>query len=70
MTLVELIKSQKYNEEKYNFVISFKDCHIINTCNKITFKELFMIIGLKLEYKEIEYKVTKSNVVMIVIKDS
>lgn len=70
MTLLELIKSQKENEEKYNFVIDYKDCDIINTCNKITFKQLFTIIGLSLEDKKIDYKVTKCNVVMIVIKDS
>ena len=34
MTLLELIKSKKKNDEKYNFVIYFKDVDIINTTQK------------------------------------
>ena len=34
MTLLDLIKSQKENEQKYNFVIYFKDVDIINTTQK------------------------------------
>lgn len=70
MTLVDFINSQKENEEKYNFVIYFKDNDIINTSVKITFNQLKTIIGLSLEYNKIEYTVSYSNVVMIEIKDS
>lgn len=70
MTLLDLIKSQKENEEKYNFVIYFKDYEVINTSVQITFIQLLSIIGLSLENMKIEYTVTRSNVVMIDIKDS
>lgn len=69
MTLLDLIKSQKENEEKYNFVIYFNDVDVINTSIKITFNQLISIIGLSLENKKIEYTVFKY-VVMIEIKDS
>lgn len=69
MTLLELIKSQKDNEKKkYDFVIYFKDCDIINTSIKITFNQLISIIGLGLENKEIDYKIVSSNLVGIYIK--
>ena len=70
MNLLDLIKSQKENEQKYNFVIFFKDYDIINTTQKITFIQLFSIIGLSLESMKIEYTITRANVVMIEIKDS
>lgn len=70
MTLLDLIKSQKENEEKFNFVIYFKEVDVINTSRKMTFIQLCSIIGLSLEHKKIDYKVSKSNVVMIEIKDS
>lgn len=69
MTLIDLIKSQKENKEKYNFVIYFKDDDVINTSIKITFNQLFHIIGLSLENKKIEYTLFKY-LVMIEIKDS
>lgn len=69
MTLLELIKSQKYNEQKYHFVIYFQDCDVINTSIKITFRKLFTIIGLNLENKKIVYT-TFLDLVMIEIKDS
>lgn len=56
MTLLDLIKSQKENEEKYNFVIYFKDYDVINTSVKITFKQLMSIVGLSIQDKKIEYK--------------
>lgn len=56
MTLIELIKSQKENEEKYNFVINFKGYDVINTSAKITFRQLMYIIGLSIQDKKIEYK--------------
>ena len=68
MTLLDLIKSQKENEQKYNFVIYFKDVDIINTTQKITFNQLISIIGLSIETMKIEYTLSKSNVVMIEIK--
>lgn len=67
MTLIDLIKSQKENEEKYNFVIYFKDVDVINTSIKITFNQLINIIGLSLENKKIEYTLFKY-LVMIEIK--
>ena len=69
MTLLELIKSQKYNEQKYNFVIYVQDCDVINTSIKMTFRELLFIIGLNLENKKIVYTIF-SELVMIEIKDS
>ena len=69
MTLIDLIKSQKENEEKYYFVIYFKDVDVINTTIKITFNQLINIIGLSLENKKIEYTIFK-NLVLIEIKDS
>lgn len=68
MTLLDLIKSQKENEQKYNFVIFFKDVDIINTSQKITYNQLISIIGLSLDAMEIEYTLISSNVVMIEIK--
>lgn len=70
MTLLDLINSQKKNTEKYNFVIYFKGVDIINTTVRKTFIQLISIIGLSLEYMEIEYTINSSNVVMIEIKDS
>lgn len=69
MTLLDLIKSQKENEEKYNFVIYFKGADVINTSKKITFIQLGAIIGLILEHKKIDYTISKSNVFIIEIKD-
>lgn len=69
MTLLELINSQKKNTERYNFVIYLKDIDIINTSIKITFNQLFSIIGLSLENNKIEYTIYRY-VVMIEIKDS
>lgn len=69
MTLLDLIKSQKENKERYNFIIYLKDIDIINTISKITFNQLFSIIGSSLENKKIEYTVYRY-VVMIEIKDS
>lgn len=68
MTLIDLIKSQKENEQKYNFVIYFKEVDVINTTVKITFNQLISIIGLSLEYMKIEYTISRANVVMIEIK--
>ena len=68
MILLDLIKSQKDNEEKYNFVIYLNEADVINTSTKMTFIQLGAIIGLSLEHKKIDYKVSKSNVVMIEIK--
>lgn len=69
MTLIDLIKSQKENEEKYNFLIYFKDDDLINTTIEITFNQLINIIGLSLENKKIEYAIFKY-LVLIEIKDS
>lgn len=68
MTLLDLINSQKKNTERYNFIIYFKNVDIINTTDKIRFIQLLSIIGLSLDYMEIEYTINKSNVVMIEIK--
>ncbi len=68
MTLLDLIKSQKENNEKYNFVIYFKEHDIINTSAGITFRQLMSIIGLSIQCKKIEYKKGKCNVIMIEIK--
>lgn len=70
MNLLDLIKSQKENEQKYNFVIFFKGYDIINTTQKMTFIKLFSIISLSLEKMKIEYTITRDNVVMIEVKDS
>ena len=70
MTLLDLIKSQKENEEKYNFVIYFKDYDVINTSVKITFKQLMSIVGLSIQDKKIEYKKGNYNVILLEIKDS
>lgn len=70
MTLLDLINSQKKKTERYNFIIFFKGVDIINTTVRITFTQLISIIGLSLEYMEIEYTINSSNVVMIEIKDS
>lgn len=70
MTLLDLIKSQKENEEKYNFVIYFKDYDVINTSVKITFKQLMSIVGLSIQDKKIEYQKGNYNVILIEIKDS
>lgn len=70
MTLIDLIKSQKENEEKYNFVIFFKGYDVINTSVKITFRQLISIIGLSIQDKKIEYKKGNYNVILIEIKDS
>lgn len=70
MTLLDLIKSQKENEEKYNFVIYFKDYDVINTSVKITFKQLMSIVGLSIQDKKIEYKKGNYKVILIEIKDS
>lgn len=68
MTLLDLINSQKKNIERYNFIIYFKNVDIINTTYKIRFIQLLSIIGLSLDYMEIEYTINRSNVVMIEIK--
>lgn len=68
MTLLDLINSQKKNTERYNFIIFFKGKDIINTTVKITFIQLLSIIGLSLEYMNIEYTINTSNTVMIEIK--
>lgn len=68
MTLLELINLQKKNTERYNFIIYFKGVDIIQTTGRITFIQLFSIIGLSLEYMKIEYTINGSNVVMIEIK--
>lgn len=68
MTLLDLINSQKKNTERYCFIIYFKGVDIINTTVKIKFIQLISIIGLSLEYMEIEYTINRSNVVMIEIK--
>lgn len=68
MTLLDLINSQKKNTERYTFIIYFKGVDIISTTAKITFFQLFSIIGLSLEYMKIEYTINSSNVVMIEIK--
>lgn len=70
MTLLDLINLQKKNTERYNFIIYFKEVDIINTTARITFIQLLSIIGLSLEYMQIEYTINSSNVVMIEIKDS
>lgn len=64
MSLIDLIKSQKENEEKYFFVIYFKDVEVINTSFKITFNQLINIIGLSLENKKIEYTLLEDLVVI------
>lgn len=68
MTLLDLINSQKKNTERYNFIIYFKGVDIIYTTFRITFIQLISIIGLSLEYMNIEYTINSSNVVMIEIK--
>lgn len=68
MTLLDLINSQKKNIERYNFIIYFKNVDIINITYKIRFIQLLSIIGLSLDYMEIEYTINRSNVVMIEIK--
>ena len=68
MTLLDLINSQNKNTVRYNFIIYFKGVDIIYTTVKITFIQLISIIGLSLEYMEIEYTINRSNVVMIEIK--
>lgn len=68
MTLIDLIKSQKENEQKYYFVIYFKEVDVINTTVQITFKQLISIIGLGLEHMKIEYTLNRDNFVMIEIK--
>lgn len=70
MTLLDLIKSQKENEEKFNFVIFYKGDDVINTSVKITFKQLMSIVGLSIQDKKIEYKKGNYNVILIEIKDS
>lgn len=70
MTLIDLIKSQKENEEKYSFVIFFKGDDVINTSVKITFKQLMSIVGTSIQDKKIEYKKGNYNVILIEIKDS
>lgn len=68
MTLIDLIKSQKENEEKYNFVIFFKGYDVIRTSDKITFRQLMSIVGLSIQDKKIEYKKGKYNIIFIKIK--
>lgn len=68
MTLIDLIKSQKENEEKYNFVIFFKGYDVIRTSDKITFRQLMSIVGLSIQDKKIEYKKGKYNIIFIEIK--
>lgn len=70
MTLFDLIKSQKENEEKYYFVIYFKGYDVVNTSVKITFRQLMYIVGLSIEHKKIEYEKSSYNIILIEIKDS
>lgn len=71
MTLIDLIESQKENDEKYYFVIYFKKIDIINTSKSMTFRDLCSILGLALECCIIEkYHIYKINLVVIHLKDS
>lgn len=42
------IKKQELNENKYVFIVYFKGIDIINTTDKLTFEELYQIIGLSM----------------------
>lgn len=68
MTLIDLIKSQKENEEKYNFVIFFKGYDVIRTSDKIIFRQLMSIVGLSIQDKKIEYKKVSTILFFIEIK--
>lgn len=71
MNLLDLIESQKENDEKYYFVIFFKKIDIINTSKAMTFRELCSIVGSDLEGCIIEkYHIYKINLAVIYIKDS
>lgn len=47
------IKKQELNENKYVFIVYFKGIDIINTTDKLTFEELYQIIGLSMLDKKI-----------------
>ena len=40
MTLLDLIKEQIENKDKYNFVIFYNGKDVINTYNQMTFRKL------------------------------
>lgn len=71
MTLLDLIKAQIDNKEKYNFVIFYKGIDVINIYNQMTFKKLLYYIGYDLGNLDVtSYKIYKSKIIHIKLKDS
>lgn len=71
MTLLDLIKEQIENKDKYNFVIFYNGKDVINTNNQMTFRKLQYYIGFDLENIEVvSYKIYKSKIIHIKLKDS
>lgn len=70
MSLKELIETNIENKEKYNFCILIaENFDIINTVNKITYKDLQEIVGLAISCIEVEYFTEfKSKIVHIKLK--
>lgn len=70
MSLKELIETNIENKEKYNFCILIaENFDIINTVNKITYKDLQEIVGLSISCIEVEYLTEfKSKIVHIKLK--
>lgn len=71
MTLLDLIKEQIENKYKYNFVIFYNGKDVINTYNQMTFRKLQYYIGFDLGNIEVvSYKIHKSKIIHIKLKDS
>lgn len=71
MTLKELIVTQYFNDDKFNFCIFIKDIRhdLITTTKQLTFKELMKIIGIYLSSIEIvNWEQTEDGIIFIKLK--
>lgn len=68
MTLYDLFKKEINNQEKYNFVLFFRNYDFINTNDRITYRDFCRIIGLSIVFMEIDTIYKGKNVIKIKIK--
>ncbi len=70
MTLYDLFKKEINNQEKYNFVLFYRNYDFINTNDRITYRDFRRIIGLSIVFMEIDTIYKGKNVIKIKLKDS
>lgn len=70
MTLYDLFKKEINNQEKYHFVLFYRNYDFINTNDRITYRDFRRIIGLSIVFMEIDNIYKGKDVIKIKLKDS